>query len=364
MNSWKFDAHSGLFSLGGYGIMKIRLPEREEGKGRNEDMEQVIIIGAGPCGLAAAVECKRAGIDPLVIEKGPLVNSIYRYPTYMIFHSTPELLEIGDIPFTTANEKPTRLEALNYYRLVATRNDLRVRCYETVTAAERTADGFRLTTVDRFQAVQTYECRRLIIATGYFDNPNRLGVPGEDLPKVSSFYTEAHPYSGMKVAIVGGNNSAVDAALELERAGAEVTVICRKPQLSDRVKAWTRPVFESMVQKGRIRILYEATVQAITEREVHVVQQGKTLTLENDFVLSLIGFRPDRTLLHALGGKIDLESGVPVHDPETMQTNVPGLYIAGVIASGHHANAIFIENGRFHGKLIARHLAGLLQSDG
>lgn len=328
----------------------------ERGK-RDVQTEQVIIIGAGPCGLSAAVELKRAGLDPLVIEKGTLVNSIYHYPTYMIFHSTPERLEIGGIPFSTPNEKPNRQEALNYYRLVATRNQLRIHTYETVIAAKKRDAGFLVTTRNRFGETIHYECRHLVVATGYFDHPNRLNVPGEDLPKVMSFYREAHPYTGMKVAIVGGNNSAVDAALDLERAGAEVTVICRRPQLSDRVKAWVRPVFESMVQKGRIRVLYSAQVTEIHDRFVKVNAAGETLTLENDFVFTLIGFRPDRKLLHALGVHTHSETGVPAYDPDTMETNVPGLYIAGVVAAGNDANAILIENGRFHGRLIAQHLA-------
>jgi thioredoxin reductase (NADPH) len=319
-------------------------------------MEEVIIIGAGPCGLSAAVELKKAGIDPLVIEKGPLVNSIYNYPTYMIFHSTPELLEIGGIPFTTPNEKPTRLEALHYYRMVAARNELRIRTYETVTAIEKTGSTFRVATEDRFQAKREYHCPKVIVATGYFDHPNRLHIPGEDLPKVFSYYKEAHPFAGMKVAVIGGNNSAVDAALDLERAGAEVTVICRRAELSDRVKAWTRPIFESMAMKGRIRVLYSSVVTEIHDRFINVNAAGEPMTLENDFVFALIGYRPDRTMLQSLGVGTDDETGAPLYNPETMETNVEGVYIAGVIAAGGHANAIFIENGRFHGKLIAEHI--------
>lgn len=320
-------------------------------------MEDVLIVGAGPCGLAAAIACKKAGLDPLVIEKGSLVHSIYRYPTYMIFHSTPDLLEIGGVPFATAHDKPTRQEALNYYRLVSSRENLRVQCYETVTAAEQMEGGFRVTTTDRFASTHMHESENLIIATGYFDNPNRLNVPGEQLPKVSSFYQEAHPFSGMRVAIVGGNNSAVDAAMELERAGAEVTVVCRRPELSDKVKAWTRPVFESLVKKGRIRIYFGSTVESIEERSIAVNTGEETVTLDNDHVFSLIGYRPDRSFLHSLGVGTDPDSGIPNHHPETMETNVAGLYIAGVIAAGHRANAIFIENGRFHGEGIARHIS-------
>lgn len=319
-------------------------------------MEEVIIIGAGPCGLSAAVELKKVGIDPLIIEKGPLVNSIYQYPTYMIFHSTPDLLEIGGIPFTTPNEKPTRLEALHYYRLVAARHELRIHHYERVTGIECTGTTFRLSTEDRFQTKRVYTSGKVIIATGYFDHPNRLHIPGEDLPKVFSFYKEAHPIAGMKVAIVGGNNSAVDAALDLERAGAEVTVICRRAELSERVKAWTRPIFESMMNKGRIRVLFSSSVTEIHDRSIKVDASGQSITLENDFVFTLIGYRPDRTMLHSLGVGTDDETGAPLYSPESMETNVQGVYIAGVIAAGGHANAIFIENGRFHGKLIAEHI--------
>ncbi|MFY0545677.1 YpdA family putative bacillithiol disulfide reductase [Brevibacillus sp. H7] len=320
-------------------------------------MEEVIIVGAGPCGLAAAIELKKVGINPLLIEKGALVNSIYRYPTYMVFHSTPELLEIGGIPFTTANEKPTRQEALAYYRLVAQRHQLRINSYEEVVEIRQHGPHFQVRSKNRFGKEQNYETVRVIIATGYFDHPNRLHIPGEEMPKVYSFYKEAHPFTGQRVAIVGGNNSAVDAALDLERAGAEVTVISRGPQLSPHVKAWTRPVFESMVTKGRIRMLYSSRLLRIDEHHILVDVDGEMQTLENDFVFTLIGYRPDRTFFHALGVVVDEETGIPCHDPETMQTNVPGVFIAGVTAAGHHANAIFIENGRFHGRLIAEHVA-------
>ncbi|MFM1651826.1 YpdA family putative bacillithiol disulfide reductase [Brevibacillus sp. B_LB10_24] len=322
-------------------------------------MEQAIIIGAGPCGLSAAVELRKVGIEPLVIEKGALVNSVFNYPTYMIFHSTPELLEIGGFPFTTPHEKPTRLEALNYYRMVAERYQLRIHQYETVTSIERGDQMFRVLTKDRFGAKRAYGSANVIIATGYFDHPNRLGIPGEDLPKVFSFYKEAHPYAGMKVAIVGGNNSAVDAALDLERAGADVTVICRGERLSDRVKAWTRPLFESMEQKGRITVYYSSRVTEIHDHFIAVETPEDTLALENDFVFTLIGYRPDRTLLRSLGVGEDPGTGAPLYDEETMETNVPGVYIAGVVAADNkQANAIFIENGRFHGRLIAEHIAG------
>jgi thioredoxin reductase (NADPH) len=240
--------------------------------------------------------------------------------------------------------------------MVAARNELRIHLYETVTAIQQSGSTFCISTEDRFQTRREYQSAKVIIATGYFDHPNRLQIPGEELPKVFSYYKEAHPFAGMKVAIIGGNNSAVDAALDLERAGAEVTVICRRAELSDRVKAWTRPIFESMMNKGRIRVLFSSSVMEIHERYIKVNAAGETITLENDFVFALIGYRPDRTMLHSLGVRTDDKSGAPLYCPETMETNVPGVYIAGVIAAGADANAIFIENGRFHGKLIAEHI--------
>lgn len=321
-------------------------------------MEQVIIIGAGPCGMSAAIELKKAGIDALIIEKGAVVQSISHYPTYMIFHSTPELLEIGEIPFTTIQEKPSRLEALNYYRIAANRYQLRIHSYEKVTDVKKTEQGYRLMTEDRFGDEKRYETERVIVATGYFDHPNRLGVPGEELPKVSSRYQEAHPFTGMNVAIVGGNNSAVDAALDLQRAGANVTVIYRRPELSSHVKAWTKPLFLSAVEKGRIKMMYDSRVKEIRKASVVVETAAGEVELENDFVFTLIGYHPDRTLLQKLGVTFVEETGSPYFHPETMETNVPNLYIAGVIAAGKRGNSIFIENGRHHGKLIAQHVLG------
>ncbi|MFC3768160.1 YpdA family putative bacillithiol disulfide reductase [Paenibacillus sp. GCM10012303] len=319
-------------------------------------MEQVIIVGAGPCGLSAALELQRAGFDPLLIEKQSVVHSIYLYPTYMHFFSTPELLEIGGIPFSTPNEKPTRAEALNYYRNVALRENIRIRSYEQVTGIVRTDDGFRVTSLDKAGRAGSYEAKHVILATGYFDHPNMIGIPGEQLPKVSHFFREAHPYTGMKVAIIGGNNSAVDAAMELIRVGAEVTVVYRRDSISPSVKPWVRPLFDSMVTKGRIRMLFRSRVVAI--EETHIVVEGgdDTTELENDFVLALTGFRPDREFLQSAGIRMEGDPEKPLFDPETMETNVPGLYLAGVIAAGADANEIFIETGRHHGVAITRHI--------
>lgn len=319
-------------------------------------MEQVIIVGGGPCGLSAGVECQAAGLNPLIIEKGGIVHSIYQYPTYMTFFSTPELLEIGGVPFMTQNEKPTRKEALNYYRTVAERKQLRIHTYEEVVKVEKDKERFIVTTRTMHGQERRYETKYVVIATGYFDNPNRLGIPGEELPKVQHQFREAHPYHGTKVAIIGGKNSAIDAAMELERAGADVTVIYRGDRLTESVKPWVRPVFESLLSKGRIRMLWNARVVHISQASIQVEQEGRTVELENDFVLKLIGYAPDREFLGTMGVEINSETSAPVFNPETMETNVPGIYVAGVISAGREANEIFIENGRGHGALIVKHI--------
>lgn len=325
-------------------------------------MEDIIIVGAGPCGLSAGIECQRAGFNPLILDKGCVAHSIYQYPTYMTFFSTPELLEIGDFPFMTENEKPTRREALNYYRTVAERVKLRIHTYEEVTKVERLADedGFAVHTRNMHGDVSKYEARFVVVATGYFDNPNQLGIPGEELPKVRHQFREAHPYQGTKVAIIGGKNSAIDAAMELERVGADVTVIYRGDRLTDTVKAWVRPVFESLLDKGRVKMLWNARVIEISQRNIKVEQDERIFEMDNDFVLKLIGYHPDRQFLGSMGVDVNEETTAPVFDPETMETNVPGIYVAGVISAGREANEIFIENGRWHGSLIAKHIKSRL----
>ncbi|GAB7386235.1 YpdA family putative bacillithiol disulfide reductase [Bacillaceae bacterium] len=318
--------------------------------------EDVVIIGGGPCGLAAAAALQDEGVNPLVIEKGCIVNSIYHFPTFMQFFSTPELLEIGGVPFLITREKPTRQEALEYYRQVAARRNIRVHTYEKVTGVEGADGRFVVRTERRNGEKIAYRAKKVIVATGYYDNPNRLGVPGEELDKVFHYFKEAHPYHGLKVAVIGGKNSAVDACMELQRAGAEVTMIYRGTDYSPSIKPWVRPVFESLVNKGKITVLWNARVKRITERALVVEQDGRERELANDFVFALIGYRPDRALLQSMGVAVDEETGAPVHDPESMETNVPGIYIAGVVAAGYDANSIFIENGRFHGAAIARHL--------
>ncbi|TVY10021.1 YpdA family putative bacillithiol disulfide reductase [Paenibacillus cremeus] len=322
-------------------------------------MEQVVIVGAGPCGLSAAIELKKLGIDPLIIEKECVVHSIYLYPTYMQFFSTPELLEIGGYPFSTPNEKPYRQEALTYYRNVAARSELRIRAYHTVTdIVQADTGGFQLQVENRSGARSIVETQKLVLATGYFDHPNLIGIPGESLAKVTHYYREAHPYGGTKVVIIGGNNSAIDAAMDLMRTGAEVTVVYRGPTYSPNIKPWVRPIFESMVNKGRVRMLFSSQVMSIEEQTVTVRSNGEETQLANDFVLALTGFRPNRSLLTKLGSSMQPD-GTPNFHTDSMETSVPGLYLAGVVAaSAADANEIFIETGRHHGTLIARHITG------
>jgi thioredoxin reductase (NADPH) len=321
--------------------------------------EEAIIIGAGPCGLAAAIELERIGLHPVIIEKSNIAHSISMYPTYMHFFSTPEKLEIGEIPFTTPNDKPSRLEAINYYRTAALRNNVRVNAYETVLQVERQEDGqFHLTSTDRYGVEKQYEARYVVVATGYFDHPNYLGIPGEQMDKVTHFFREAHPYTGMEVAIIGGSNSAIDAALELERVGAKVTVIYRGADYSRSIKPWVRPGFEGKVNNGIIRMLFNSRVVEIDSHHVIVENPEGRHAVANDFVLALTGFHPDRDFLTSSGVKIE-EEGFPYFDETTMETNVPGLFLAGVVASKHEANEIFIESGRFHGTKIAQYIASL-----
>ncbi|WP_166245114.1 YpdA family putative bacillithiol disulfide reductase [Paenibacillus turpanensis] len=330
-------------------------------------MEDIIIVGAGPCGLSAALELQAVGYDPLIIEKHVVVHSIYQYPTYMHFFSTPELLEIGGIPFSTPNEKPSRVEALHYYRNVAKSRNVRINQYEEVFAVQKTGEHFQVHSRKLNGETAVYESKKVIISVGYFDHPNRLGIPGEELPKVSHFFREAHPYTGMKVAIIGGSNSAVDAALELMRVGAKVTVVYRGSDYSPYIKPWVRPTFESMVRKGIIDMRFSSRVIEIDQRQITIQRSAdrmepesaaaaETEHIENDFVLALTGFRPDRSFLQRMGVRMEETEEKPGFNPETMETDVPGLYLAGVIAAGREANEIFIETGRYHGRKIAEHL--------
>ena len=274
----------------------------------------------------------------------------------MNFFSTADRLEIGGIPFTSINEKPSRLEALNYYRTVAQRHKLRIQPYTSITKITKVDHHFILDAVDQYNEPSQYRADNVIISTGYFDHPNLLGIEGEDLPKVSHFFREAHPYAGLQVAIIGGSNSSIDAALELERVGAHVTVIYRGAELSNSVKAWVRPIFEAKLNTGSIRLLLQSQVQSISNHHININTAEGMIALENDFVLALTGFHPDQPFLTTAGITIE-DEGHPTFNEETMESNVPGIYLAGVVVSRKQdANEIFIESGRFHGHKIAAHI--------
>jgi thioredoxin reductase (NADPH) len=312
-------------------------------------IEDIIIVGGGPCGLAAAIAFKEIGKNPLIIEKGNVVNAIYHYPTHQTFFSTSEKLEIGEVPFITESYKPKRNQALVYYREVVKRKQLRIHSFEKVTEVKKQDGRFSVIT-DK----TTYSAQNVVIATGYYDHPNYMNVPGEDLPKVYHYFKEAHPYFNKDVCVIGGKNSSVDAAIELVKAGARVSVLYRGSVYSPSIKPWILPEFDALVRNGTIMMEFDAQIKEITENEVIYVKDEEEKRIVNDFVFAMTGYRPDHQFLKNIGIKIDEETGRPHVNPETMETNMEGIYIAGVIAAGNNANEIFIENGRFHGGLIAQ----------
>jgi thioredoxin reductase (NADPH) len=314
--------------------------------------EDVIIIGGGPCGLSTAIALKEAGYNPLVIEKGNIVNAIHHYPTHQTFFSTSEKLSIGDIPFITENRKPVRSQALAYYREVVRRKRLRIHSYENVSKVEKKDGIFVVNSNVANGTNRSYETKYVVVATGYYDHPNYLHVPGEELAKVLHYFKEAHPYFDKNVVVIGGKNSAVDAALELEKVGARVTVIYRGSEYSSSIKPWILPEFEALVRNELITMRFNSNVVKITENELTYEMDGEETTIKNDFVFAMIGYHPDHDFIRAMGVIIDSETGRPTFNPETMETNSKGIFIAGVIAAGNNANEIFIENGRFHGELI------------
>jgi thioredoxin reductase (NADPH) len=313
--------------------------------------KDAIVIGGGPCGLSAAIELKNIGLDVLIIEKGNIVNSIYRYPTHQTFFSSSIKLSIGDIPFITAKEKPKRNDALVYYRKVAELKELQINSFEKVETVEKMNGLFTVQT-----DLASYKAKYVIVATGYYDNPNSLGVPGDSLPNVFHYFKEAHPFFGRKVVVIGGKNSAVDAAIELAKAGASVTVIYRGTDYSPSVKPWILPGFESLVRSGEIDMNFNSRVVNITSKSVTFEKDGVRKTIDNDYVFAMVGYHPDHVFLKRMGITIDDDSGRPFFNEETMESNIEGLYIAGVIAAGNNSNEIFIENGRLHGDLIAKHI--------
>lgn len=316
--------------------------------------EEVIIIGGGPCGLAAAIALQDIGINPLVIEKGNIVNSIYHYPTHQTFFSSSEKLEIGNVPFIIEGRKPKRNQALAYYREVTKRKKIRINAFEKVTEVRKLVNGqFQITS-----SKDEYRSTYLIIATGYYDNPNYMNVPGENLPKVFHYFKEPHPYFDKDVVVIGGKNSSVDAALELANADARVTVLYRGSEYSSSIKPWILPEFESMVRNGLIQMEFNADVVEITENKVIYQVENEKKEVKNDFVFAMTGYHPDHGFLEKMHVEIDQETGRPSFNPDTMETNIEGIFISGVIAAGNNANEIFIENGRFHGDMIAKAILG------
>ena len=308
----------------------------------------VCIIGAGPIGICCAIEAKKKNLSYIIIDRGCLVNSLYNYPKNMTFFSTSDKLEIGDVPFISHNSKPTKSEALEYYRRVVSSWELNINLYEEVTDIIK-EDKFMIKT-----SKAEYSADKVIISTGFYDIPYKLGVPGEELEKVKHYYDEPHPYFGMRVAVVGAANSAVDVALETYRKGAkQVTMIIREPSLSDSVKYWVKPDVENRIDEGSIKSYFNSNIKKIEDDKIHVSTPDGEIVLENDFVLAMTGYQPDFSFLTKLGIELgNDEYRTPVHNPNTMETNIEGIYLAGVICGGLKTNKWFIENSRDHASVI------------
>jgi thioredoxin reductase (NADPH) len=318
----------------------------------------LICIGAGPTGLACAIEAKRTGLRPLVIDKGVLCNSLYHYPVNMVFFTSPELLEIGDLPLTCASEKPTRTDALKYYRKCVEHYSLDLRLGHRVESVEGSDGRFIVHTCDEQGIRAQFAARKITVATGYYDLPNRLGIPGEDLPHVSHYYTEPHPFWRKNVVIIGGKNSAAEAALDMYRSGANVTMVHRRNALGSTIKYWVRPDIENRIKAGQIRALFDTQVKRIEVGRVVVSNSSGEKALPADHVFALTGYHPDFEFLRSMGISLDPATQKPSMNPQTHESNVPGIYLAGVVIGGNHSSEIFIENGRFHGKQIVAALSG------
>ena len=325
------------------------------------DLHDLLVIGAGPTGLACAIEAKRAGFSVVLVDKGCLCNSLFHYPAHMTFFTTPELLEIGDMPFSSPNQKPNRNEALEYYRKVAEHYGLDVRQYETVQSVSGSDGSFTVHTEDRFGRSVEHRARKLVVSTGYYDLPNYLDIPGEGLSKVKHYYHEPHPFYGLDVLVIGGKNSAAIAALDLWRHGAKVTLVHRGAEMHRHVKYWILPDINNRVKNGEITAFFKSSVTSIAEDTVTLSTPEGEKTIANHFVFALTGYHPDFSFIERLGVRLDASNDrCPVCDPATHESNVPGIYLAGVIVAGERTNEIFIENGRFHGKLIAEALSAKL----
>lgn len=319
-----------------------------------------IVIGAGPTGLACGLEIKRRGLSVMIVDKGCLCNSLYHYPTHMTFFTTPELLEIGDLPMTSMYEKPTRTEALKYYRRVAEHYKLDVHQYERVESIDGEDGAFTLPAIDRLGARHCYKAKKVVIATGYYDVPNLLDVPGEDLPKVIHYYKEAHPYYNHDVLVIGAKNSAAIAALELFWTGARVTLVHRGPAIHKHVKYWIKPNIENRIKNVEVKAYFNSKVLEILPDSVRIQTPDGEVSIPNDFVFAMTGYRPDLTFLNANGIVLEPQTLKPRTHPDSLESDRKGVFLAGVIVAGMHTNEVFIENGRFHGRQIAEALASQL----
>lgn len=326
-----------------------------------DDVYDVLVVGSGPTGLACAIETTRRGLRTVIVDKGCLCNSLFHYPSNMTFFTTPELLEIGDMPFSSPNQKPNRNEALEYYRKVAEHYALDIRQYQRVLAVDGSNGDFKVKMQDRFGRLTTLTARKLILATGYYDLPNRLHIPGEELSKVAHYYHDPHPYYGMDVLVIGGKNSSAIAALDLWRHGARVTLVHRGPEMHAHVKYWILPDINNRVRNGEIDAYFDSVVTSIREDAVELETPTAKVTLKNDFVFALTGYHPDFDFLKSVGVRMEGADLCPACDPDSLESNINGIYLAGVIVAGSRTNEIFIENGRFHGRQIADSIARKVQ---
>tara|TARA_R110002074_G_scaffold57077_7_gene140488 strand:+ start:1277 stop:2254 length:978 start_codon:yes stop_codon:yes gene_type:complete len=312
----------------------------------------IVIIGGGPIGIACGLEAKKNNLSYLILEKGPIVNSLFHYPSNMQFFSSSEKLEIDEIPFISKEAKPKRDEALEYYRRIVTSNKLNIHLFEKVEDVKKVDETFTITSDKNI-----YTAKQIVVATGFYDIPNLLNVPGENLDKVVHYYDNPHYYSGQKVAVVGASNSAIDAALECWRKGAEVSLIIRGPEVGQRVKYWVRPDIINRIEEGSIKAFYNTTVKSITKDKITLTTETADIAIDNDFVLALTGYKPNFSFLKMLGVEISNdEKKLPVYNTETMETNVKGLYLAGVICGGMETHKWFIENSRIHAKMIIKNI--------
>jgi thioredoxin reductase (NADPH) len=336
---------------------------QDTGHSNSNVVHDLLVIGAGPTGMACAIEAQRSGFSAVLVDKGCLCNSLFHYPAHMTFFTTPELLEIGNMPFSSPNQKPTRAEALEYYRKVAEHYKLDVRQYQNVDCVEGVDGAFAVHTIDRFGRKLQHRARKLIVSTGYYDLPNYLNIPGEDLPKVKHYYHEPHPYFAQDVLVIGGKNSAAIAALDLWRHGARVTLVHRGEALHRHIKYWIKPDIENRIKNHEITAHLSTTVTSIAEDTVTLATPTGELTIPNQFVFALTGYHPDFSFIESLGIQLDASNArCPICNRATLESNVPGIYLAGVIVAGERTNEIFIENGRFHGALIAKDLAAKLNT--